>query len=74
MSQSPLAQVHMFSADDAAAEKQAETETHTKEEIEKGRHEWGIKYDDECFKFEKLDYLCSSSSSLRANYTAPIDY
>ena len=25
----------------------------TKEEIEAGRVEWGIKYDDECLKFEK---------------------
>ena len=25
----------------------------TKEEIEAGRAEWGIKYDDECLKFEK---------------------
>ena len=48
-----LAQVRMFSADDSAAEKQVDTETHTKEEIEKGRQEWGIKYDDECLKFEK---------------------
>ena len=49
-----LAQVRMFSTDDgAAAEKSADTDTHTKEEIEKGRHEWGIKYDDECLKFEK---------------------
>ena len=25
----------------------------TKEEVEAGRVEWGIKYDDECLKFEK---------------------
>ncbi len=25
----------------------------TAAEIEKGREEWGIKYDDECLKFEK---------------------
>ena len=25
----------------------------TAEEIEKGRSDWGIKYDDECLKFEK---------------------
>jgi len=25
----------------------------SQEEIEKGRHEWGIKYNDECLKFEK---------------------
>ena len=25
----------------------------TAEELEKGRHEWGIKYNDECLKFEK---------------------
>ena len=25
----------------------------TKEELEAGRVEWGIKYDDECLKFEK---------------------
>jgi hypothetical protein len=43
----------MFSADDGAAEKQVDTETHTKEEIEKGQQEWGIKYNDECLKFEK---------------------
>ena len=28
-------------------------ETFTKEEIEQGRQEWGIKYDDECLKFQK---------------------
>jgi hypothetical protein len=37
----------------------AETETKTevpeptKEDLEAGRVEWGLKYDDECFKFEK---------------------
>jgi len=25
----------------------------TQEEKEKARHEWGLKYDDECLKFEK---------------------
>ena len=25
----------------------------SKEEYEKGRAEWGLKYDDECLKFEK---------------------
>lgn len=25
----------------------------TQQEMEQGRHEWGIKYDDECLKFEK---------------------
>lgn len=44
----------MFSAE---AEKPAAEESQvpepTKEEIETGRVEWGIKYDDECLKFEK---------------------
>ena len=48
-----LVQVRMFSTDDAAAEKKVDTDTHTKEEIENGRQEWGVKYDDECLKFEK---------------------
>lgn len=43
-----IAQVRAFSSDEA--NKQA---TPTKEEIEHGRSEWGIKYDDECLKFEK---------------------
>ena len=34
-----------FSAEDKPAP--------TKEEIEQGRSDWGIKYDDECLKFEK---------------------
>ena len=43
----------MFSTDAEAPAEKKETEIHTKEEIEKGREEWGIKYDDECLKFEK---------------------
>jgi hypothetical protein len=34
-------------------EEAAKTPEPTPEELEKNRHEWGIKYDDECFKFEK---------------------
>ena len=30
-----------------------EAEKPSKEEIDAGRAEWGIKYDDECLKFEK---------------------
>ena len=43
-----------FSAE-AEAETAAQTEVPepTKEELEAGRIEWGIKYDDECLKFEK---------------------
>lgn len=46
-----------FSAEEAAGEA-AKTEEKivdppTKEEIEQGRKEWGIQYDDECLKFEK---------------------
>ena len=49
-----LVQVCMFSTDDAAAvEKKDEAAPATQDEIEKGRQEWGIKYDDECLKFEK---------------------
>ena len=29
------------------------TEKPTQEEVDAGRAEWGIKYDDECLKFEK---------------------
>lgn len=58
----------MFSAEAAkpaedapkAEEKKAEPEAAaastpdlTPEEIKKGQDEWGIKYDDECLKFEK---------------------
>ena len=42
----------MFSTDEGDAEKKKEPKI-TKEEIEKGQAEWGIKYDDECLKFEK---------------------
>ena len=38
-----------FSAEDA----KPEVPEPTKEELETGRAEWGLKYDDECFKFEK---------------------
>ena len=41
-----------FSSDVENKEKPA-AETFTKEEIEHGRQEWGLKYDDECLKFEK---------------------
>lgn len=30
-----------------------ENRTFTEEELAKGREQWGIKYDDECLKFEK---------------------
>ena len=40
--------MRMFSKTDAA-----EVPAPTKEEIEAGRAEWGIKYNDECLKFEK---------------------
>ena len=46
-----LAQARYFSTD--ASDKKPDYKTHTQEEIEKGRQEWGIKYDDECLKFEK---------------------
>lgn len=41
-----------FSATDASAE-EAKVPEPTKEEIEANRAEWGIKYNDECLKFEK---------------------
>ena len=47
-----IAHTRFFSTDESGAAKK-ETEAHTKEEIEKGREEWGVKYDDECLKFEK---------------------
>jgi len=43
-------QVRFFSAEEA--EKPA-AEQFSKEELEKGRQQWGIQYDDECLKFEK---------------------
>lgn len=46
--------VRCFASDaDAKPEEAASVPEPTPEEIEKGRHEWGIKYDDECLKFEK---------------------
>ena len=44
--------VRCFSSEEpaAAAEKAPEP---TKEELDASRAEWGIKYDDECLKFEK---------------------
>ena len=41
-----------FSSNSEDGQKTA-AETFTKEEIEQGRQEWGIKYDDECLKFQK---------------------
>ena len=41
-----------FSAE-PEAEAKAQVPEPTKEEVEAGRVEWGIKYDDECLKFEK---------------------
>ena len=41
-----------FSTEEGAAENKP-ADPPTQEEIEKGRQEWGIKYDDECLKFEK---------------------
>ena len=43
----------MFSADQAKPEGKEAKGEFTKEEIEKGRAEWGIKYSDEALKFEK---------------------
>ena len=43
----------MFSADQAKPEEKETKGEFTKEEIEKGRAEWGIKYSDEALKFEK---------------------
>ena len=43
-------------AEEAPAEDKKEASSvpePTKEELEAGRLEWGIKYDDECLKFEK---------------------
>ena len=45
--------VRMFSADQAKPEEKETKGEFTKEEIEKGRAEWGIKYSDEALKFEK---------------------
>ena len=43
--------IRRFSSEDGeAASKVPEP---TAEELEKGREEWGIKYNDECLKFEK---------------------
>ena len=41
-----------FSTEEGVAENKP-ADPPTQEEIEKGRQEWGIKYDDECLKFEK---------------------
>ena len=44
------ASVRYFLAENDATPEVAEP---SKEDLEAGRHEWGLKYDDECFKFEK---------------------
>ena len=46
-------QAAYFSEETQPAEKAEEAAAPTQAEIEKGREEWGIKYDDECLKFEK---------------------
>ena len=51
-------QTRLFSADAAESPNIPEP---TKEEIEANRHEWGIKYNDECLKFEKEWELIASS-------------
>ena len=49
----------LFSTEEGATENKSDESNEkavdppTPEEIEKGRQEWGIKYDDECLKFEK---------------------
>ena len=42
-----------FSTEAGSATEAASVPEPTKEEIEAGRSEWGLKYDDECLKFEK---------------------
>lgn len=42
-------QIRFFSATDDAAQ----TPEPTKSEVEEGRKQWGIQYNDECLKFEK---------------------
>jgi hypothetical protein len=39
----------------------------TQEEIEKGRADWGLKYDDECLKFEKEWKTISDRVDAEAN-------
>ena len=48
-------QVRYFSAEVEAPkqEEAAKVPEPTKEELEEGRKQWGIQYDDECLKFEK---------------------
>ena len=41
----------MFSSE--AGDGAAKVPEPTKEEIEANKHEWGVKYNDECLKFEK---------------------
>jgi hypothetical protein len=43
-------QIRFFSTTDEAA---AEIPEPTKAELEEGRKQWGIQYNDECLKFEK---------------------
>ena len=43
----------LFSAEEGDAKAQSAVEEPTAAEIEANRQEWGIKYDDECLKFEK---------------------
>ena len=45
---------------EAPKEKASAVPEPTKEEIEEGRKQWGIQYDDECLKFEKEWELISA--------------
>ena len=54
-------QYRCFSATETeGAKSAAETPEATPEELAKYRDQWGIKYDDECFKFEKEWELIAS--------------
>ena len=50
-----LWQARQFSTEPEAPKKEeaASVPEPTKEEVEEGRKQWGIQYDDECLKFEK---------------------
>lgn len=45
-------QYRMFSAEEGQKEEKPEIPEPTQAEKDAHRHEWGIKYNDECLKFE----------------------
>lgn len=54
------AQCRMFSAEDAPQDEKASVPEPTQAEKDAHKHEWGIKYNDECLKFEKEWELIAS--------------